>query len=329
MSLYKLKMVDDDIEEGILERVLPGQIDYEKDFENWLENSPNILLDEEEGKTILWIGRQVTASIGEVGKYPDLIGVDGEGDLVIVELKKSRTPRDVIAQILEYAAWGYRLKYEDLNDMAQLYYNEDEKWSGKSLNEIFRDTFYPDDGEGINFIFNRAQKLYIIAEDISPSVKQVATYLRNIHDMDIFCMEYKVLKTQQGEFFISTEKVVGHDDIIKASIDGKGTGSIIRWSGDTRVKDIVSDYINRITGGDRDIIFTQSEVINGLVQEHPAIKPNTIRCQIIQDCVNHTSRKHYPSGQRDLFFRIGKGKFRLYDPKKDGKWDWRGKRITG
>jgi hypothetical protein len=33
-----------------------------------------------------------------------LIGIDSAGDLLIVELKKGKTPREVVAQILEYAA---------------------------------------------------------------------------------------------------------------------------------------------------------------------------------------------------------------------------------
>lgn len=79
--------------------------------------------------------------------------------------------------------------------------------------------------------------------------------------------------------------------------------------------------------GRRILLFTTVEIYNELIKEYPVIKKNSVGCQIIQDCVNHTSRKHYPSGQRDLYFRIDKGKFRLYDLETDGKWDWQGNRI--
>lgn len=105
MGLYQLKNIKNNIEEGVVEKVKPNSIDYERYFESWLENSPSLLLDDEqEGNTILWIGRQVTANVGDTEKFPDLIGIDSSGDLVIVELKKGKTPREVIAQILEYAA---------------------------------------------------------------------------------------------------------------------------------------------------------------------------------------------------------------------------------
>ncbi len=37
----------------------------------------------------------------------------------------------------------------------------------------------------------------------------------------------------------------------------------------------------------------------------------------MQDCVNHPSRKHYPSGQTDRYFRIDTGVYRRYDPLND------------
>ena len=94
MGLYKLKNTSANIENGIVERIKNDSIDYERYFESWLENSPSLLLDDEDGsKTVLWIGRQVTASVGETDKYPDLLGIDASGDLIIVELKKGKTPR--------------------------------------------------------------------------------------------------------------------------------------------------------------------------------------------------------------------------------------------
>lgn len=65
MGLYKLVLRDSRaLNSGYLQKVVNESIDYEKDFENWLENSPNILL-EEEGETIFWIGRQVGISTEE------------------------------------------------------------------------------------------------------------------------------------------------------------------------------------------------------------------------------------------------------------------------
>lgn len=100
-----------------------------------------------------------------------------------------------------------------------------------------------------------------------------------------------------------------------------------RWSYREKVKDVIKNVVNKLTGGDKTEIFSPADVYNEVVKDYPDVNPNTVRCQIIQDCVNHTSRKHYPSGQQDLYYRIDKGKFRLYDPETDGKWDFKGERL--
>jgi hypothetical protein len=329
MGLYKLRKVNDDKESGILEKVKTDSIDYEKDFENWLENSPVVLLDDDSESTVLWIGRQVNARVGEVGKYPDLIGIDSNGDLIIVELKKGKTPREVVAQILEYASWGAALTYDDLNEITQGYCSSDKDLCGKSLLEIFRNVFLPEseEGEGDNIHFNVSQKLYIVAEEISPIVKQVAMHLRNKYKVDIYCMEYEVLKTLQGEYFISTEKILGYDEIKNNTVTSKNINVNERWNEPVKIKTVISNAVSTVTGGGNNAIFTTGDIYNELIKEYPVIKKNTVGCQIIQDCVNHTSRKHYPSGQRDLYFRIDKGKFRLYNAVTDCKWDWECKRV--
>lgn len=329
MGLYKLKTMDKKIESGILEKVKTDSIDYEKDFENWLENSPSVLLDDDAESTVLWIGRQVTASVGETDKYPDLIGIDASGDLVIVELKKGKTPREVVAQILEYAAWGSSLKYDDLNKLVNDYYRNDETMAGKSLLELYNEVFLPDNDEEAKVDFNKNQKLYIVAEQTSPIVKQVAMYLREKYRVNVFCMEYEVLKTQQGDYFISTEKIVGYDEVISTVNKNRITvASSIRWNEPIKIKVVISDAVNKIMKGKENSVFTPAEVYNELIQQYQDINQSSVRCQIIQDCVNHTSRKYYPSGQRDLYYRVDKGKYRLYNSEKDGKWDWEGKRLN-
>jgi hypothetical protein len=59
----------------------------------------------------LVIGRQVKTSNG---KFLDLLCMDRDEDLVVVELKKDVTPREVTAQVIEYASYMTEQKSEDL-----------------------------------------------------------------------------------------------------------------------------------------------------------------------------------------------------------------------
>ena len=54
------------------------------------------------------------------GSELDLLFVDKNGALGIVELKRGKSPRDVIAQILEYASTLYKLSLDELKEKVDL-----------------------------------------------------------------------------------------------------------------------------------------------------------------------------------------------------------------
>jgi hypothetical protein len=143
--------------------------------------------------------------------------------------------------------------------------------------------------------------------------------------MNIFCIEYKVQKTEQGDYFISTEKIGGFEELGVGR--KKSITSSTRWNQPVKIKNLVHEAVKNITDSSYDNTFSPADVYKLLVKEYPEINRSSVGCQVIQDCVNHTSRKHYPGGQQDLYYKIDKGVFRLYNPEEDGKWDSEGKRM--
>ena len=57
------------------------------------------------------IGRQEDPDLG--GRI-DLLPLAPDGSLVLIELKRNRTPRQVVAQALDYTSWNERLWTEDI-----------------------------------------------------------------------------------------------------------------------------------------------------------------------------------------------------------------------
>ena len=323
MALYKLESKKEDLSDGILIKANKEKIDYEKDFENWLENSPHLLSLDGSNSTIIWIGRQVTASEDEYYRFPDLIGIDGNGDLVIAELKKGKTPREVVAQTLEYAAWGEKLTYDELNNLALKYYDNHHEFDNMDLKDIYMSVFYPDNDEPMNIKFNTNQKMIIVAEEISTTVLNVAKYLNK--SFDISCIQYEVFKNTNDEIFLSTEVIEKSGSLVKKhDVSGLSQG---RWNGNVPVKEVVKNAVLKVTEGNYEKEFAPKEIINLILQDFPDFNISTARCQIIQDCVNHSSRKHYKGGQQDLYYLISKGKYRMYDKTKDGRWDSEGKQV--
>ena len=324
MGLYQLKNINSNLEDGITESIKAENIDYERYFESWLENNPSLLLDEEDdATTILWIGRQTSVSVGDRTKFPDLLGINSKGDLVIVELKKDKTPRDIIAQILEYASWGYALKYEELNELAKAYYFNNINHSGKELSDIFTEVFNFDNETRI--AFNCKQKLYLVAEKVSPIVRQVSEYLRGVYKIDINHLEYQVMRTKQNEWFINVDKSFGYE--IESPLKSYESTNQSNWNQGVKVKDLTCNAVKTYLEKTKKIYFTPINIINEISAKYKNVNATTVRCQLTADCVNHSSRKHYPSGQLDLYFRESDGKYRLYNKNNDGAWDYQGNKL--
>ena len=138
---------------------LPFEVDHEESvLEQWLESNPDKIL--EEGR-ILILGRQVRT---DLGGFIDLLGADREGNVVVVELKRDRTPRDVVAQALEYAAFAARLDADALEGILRVH----EQDESLSLADYHRECFSIDQSEAI--AFNKDQHIVVVGQRVTPPI---------------------------------------------------------------------------------------------------------------------------------------------------------------
>lgn len=106
-----------------LQRVKPVSMDSESRLEDCLCEDLSIL-----SPDLMLIGRQIAT---DFGKIIDLLAMDAEGNLTVIELKRNRTPRDVVAQVLDYASWVQNLSYDEI---AAIY---SEKNEGRALTGFY------------------------------------------------------------------------------------------------------------------------------------------------------------------------------------------------
>src|SRR2546426_4819075 len=83
-----------------------SSLSKEQMLEAMIVAAPRLLSDE-----WMLIGRQEDTGFG--GRI-DLLAIAPDGALVLIELKRDRTPRDVVAQALDYAVWVEKLRSEDI-----------------------------------------------------------------------------------------------------------------------------------------------------------------------------------------------------------------------
>jgi len=131
------------------------QLDLEKALEDWIEKDTSIL-----GDDLLLIGRQVNNI--------DLLFVDRKGNTVIAELKREKTPRDVVTQIIEYASWIRSLGYEDLREIAEKKYKQPE-----ALKIKFKERF----DEELPETLNEEHRMVIVAAGLDDSTRRIVDYL--------------------------------------------------------------------------------------------------------------------------------------------------------
>ena len=89
-----------------------------------------------------------------------------------------------------------------------------------------------------------------------------------------------------------------------------------QWSGPKRVKDVIWEAVQELTGGNMDVEFAIKDVKPVISKKYPDFKLSNVDAEITADCVNHPSRHHH-SVNEDRYWRVGYGKYRLYDPKTD------------
>lgn len=86
--------------------LIEARLPNERVLEDMIVAAPSILSDQ-----WMLIGRQERTGFGGV---VDLLAIAPDGALVLIELKRDKTPREVVAQALDYACWVEQLKSDDI-----------------------------------------------------------------------------------------------------------------------------------------------------------------------------------------------------------------------
>lgn len=169
------------VEAGRLSRVPAHKLEDEQRLEDWIEQDPTLL-----GMNLLIIGRQVSTTYG--GRI-DLLAVDQDGSVVIIELKRDKTPRDVVAQILDYASWVSDLPFSEIDEIASAYLE-------RPLADAFRERFealLPEtDGSD--------HRMVVVASELDESSERIVQYLSSVHSVDINVVFFTCFQRNDVEF---------------------------------------------------------------------------------------------------------------------------------
>ena len=177
------------IDAGV-QQVSLSSLDAEKRLEDILHQdigiaSPNWMI----------VGRQVETAYNT---YIDLLGIDRDGRLIVLELKRGETPREIVAQLLDYCSW---IRTLDNDDVAAIFAAYRAKYFPKeatlSLDDAFCRAFnVPAMPEELN----SEHELVVVASALDNSTERIVTYLAEQYGVSINAIFFRAMNDGDREY---------------------------------------------------------------------------------------------------------------------------------
>lgn len=204
-----------------IEKINYATIDSEKKLENVLFQDISIL-----GDGYLLIGRQIKT---DYGKLIDLLCIDYNGKLTLIELKKSKTPRDVVAQSLDYASWVQTLSYGKIKDIF-------DSNNGMEFERAFEEKFGSAPPEKIN----QEHDLLIVASELDNETEMIINYLSVSYNVPINVVFFRFFKDGATEY-ISRSWLIDPTEVEErfSKLGSQNKGEV--WNGKDFVVNIDTD----------------------------------------------------------------------------------------
>jgi hypothetical protein len=136
---------------------------------------------------LMVVGRQVDTAYGT---RVDLLAMNSEGDLAVIELKRDRTSREVVAQVLDYASWVEDLSYDRIAEIHQ------DQNPDSHLEEAFAEAFDAPIPEALN----ESHDLIVVAAELDSSTERIIDYLSSSHGVPINAVFFRHFRDNGEEY---------------------------------------------------------------------------------------------------------------------------------
>lgn len=196
----------------------------EQQLEDMIVEDPSILSNE-----WMLIGRQI---VTEFGGRLDLLAVTPDASLVLIELKRDRTPREILAQAIDYACWVEQLDTESIARIYQRFRAEGD------LAQDFRQRFGAElDEEALN----NSHQIVIVAAELDEATERIVGYL-NARDIAINVAFFQVFQDGADQLLSRAWLIDPVETQVHAATAGRGARDREPWNGEFYVSFGPPDY---------------------------------------------------------------------------------------
>ena len=200
------------------------------DLEQWIKSNPEIL-----GNEIAIIGEQVQTKSGGL----DFLGIDRFGNLVIVELKRDKLPREVLAQAIDYASDVASYEPDKLSEICQ-------GFTGSSLADYLTEKFPDTNFEEV--VINQAQRLLLVGFAVEEPLNRMIEWLSEKYNVGINAIVLHYVKTKNGDELLSRTVIIPEEVEIEKVNKKKFTIPMSDEPGTfepDKLKELLKEYLSR------------------------------------------------------------------------------------
>ena len=232
-----------------------------EDLERWIKSNPSIL-----GQDLLIVGEQVQTKSGPL----DFLGMDKSGNVVIIELKRERIPREALAQAMDYASDVASWELDKLSE-------ECVKYRGQTLDAYINESFEDVDLEDISV--NQTQRILLVGTYIEESLQRMIGGLSDNYGVSINAVIFKYIRTKCGDELIARTMIIPEE--VEKERSQKQQRKIPMSDepgsyGDNELKALLRKYLSEYRATPRRI----REILLPLCLDHEPIKRDEIKNEL-------------------------------------------------
>ena len=196
-------------------RLKDSTLDDENALEELIVKDISILNDQ-----WLLIGRQVPTPDN---KRIDLLAMDAQGSLIIIELKKHKTPREVVAQAMDYASWIEKLEASEIADIFESFSHKYLS-TQQSLDKAFANKYKAklEDDE-----LNTSHQIVIVAAELDSSTERIVNYLSTF-DVPLNVAFFRIFRDGETRY-LSRAWLIDPSEVQERATTPKSTAP---WNGE-------------------------------------------------------------------------------------------------
>ncbi len=174
---------------GLLER---------QDLAKWVEQYPAIL-----GEELLIITSEYDR-FDKTNERLDLLGLDKDGNLVVIELKRDDSGKNVDLQAIKYAAYCSTLLLADIVEMYVKYQKQKGiDITSEAAQVAILDFIENDDFEELN----DRPRIILVAKEFRPEVTASVIWLRKF-DLDVSCVKWGPYELENGCLAVNSSVLI-------------------------------------------------------------------------------------------------------------------------